>query len=429
MKLGVLYLGRNILLECSKYRGLMFRFGGLCRGAFRQLVPQKRFYALRTPFNTGILFVPEKEAWVIERLGKFHKSLTPGLNFCIPFIDRIAYVQSLKEVAIEIPDQSAITSDNVVLHLNGVLFLKVKDPYLASYGVAEADFAITQLAQTTMRSEIGKIVLDNVFKDREALNLQIVTVLGKAAAPWGIECLRYEIRDIQLPQKIKEAMQMQVEADRKKRAAILESEGQREAAINRAEGLKRSQVLASEGQRIEITNKATGEAEAIRRLAEARAEGVRIVAEAIGEKDGPSAVQLAVAEQYIKAFGSLARTTNTVLLPAQTGDVASMVTQALTIFKSLDPNSHNAPPKGGVSSGGDKKSPEVPKPINSPTGHSAEGSSKPSMKAQTPGTLQNTEAAKTTGSSSTFSQLSDGISDKYKMDYSPPISDRTSSVS
>ncbi|VDP71606.1 unnamed protein product [Schistosoma mattheei] len=187
-----------------------------------------------------------------------------------------------------------------------------------------------------MRSEIGKIILDNVFKEREALNFQIVQALGKASEPWGIECLRYEIRDVQVPQKIKEAMQMQVEAERKKRASILESEGQREAAINRAEGLKRSQVLESEGHQIQIVNKASGEAEAIQRLAEARAQSIQTIARAIGTKRGADAVQLTVAEQYIEAFSALAKTTNTVLLPSHSGDVASMVTQALTIFKSLD---------------------------------------------------------------------------------------------
>ncbi|KAF8561061.1 hypothetical protein P879_06206 [Paragonimus westermani] len=331
-------------------------FTGLTRKLLKDSV-HKRCFALRTPINTGILFVPEKEAWVVERLGKFYKALSPGLNFCIPFVDRIAYVQSLKEVAIEIPDQSAITSDNVVLHLNGVLFLKVKDPYLASYGVAEADFAITQLAQTTMRSEIGKITLDSVFKEREALNLQIVHILGKAAEPWGIECLRYEIRDIQLPQKIKEAMQMQVEADRKKRAAILESEGQRESAINRAEGMKRSQVLASEGERMEIMNRATGEADAIRRLAESRAEAVRVIASAIEAKHGASAVQLAVAEQYIEAFGGLAKQANTILLPTQTGDVASMVAQALSIFKAVNVSHDPSGGSGDESSGSVGKNP------------------------------------------------------------------------
>ncbi|KAF7256030.1 hypothetical protein EG68_06982 [Paragonimus skrjabini miyazakii] len=203
-----------------------------------------------------------------------------------------------------------------------------------------------------MRSEIGKITLDNVFKEREALNLQIVHILGKAAEPWGIECLRYEIRDIQLPQKIKEAMQMQVEADRKKRAAILESEGQRESAINRAEGMKRSQVLASEGERMEIMNRATGEADAIRRLAESRAEAVRVIASAIEAKHGASAVQLAVAEQYIEAFSGLAKQTNTVLLPTQTGDVASMVAQALSIFKAVNVSHDPSGSNGDDSSGG-----------------------------------------------------------------------------
>ncbi|KAH8850292.1 Stomatin-like protein 2, mitochondrial [Schistosoma japonicum] len=188
-----------------------------------------------------------------------------------------------------------------------------------------------------MRSEIGKIILDNVFKEREALNLQIVQALGKASEPWGIECLRYEIRDVQVPQKIKEAMQMQVEAERKKRASILESEGQREAAINRAEGLKRSQVLESEGHQIEIINRASGEAEAIQRLAEARAQSIQIIARAIANKRGADAVQLAVAEQYIEAFSALAKTTNTVLLPSHSGDVASMVTQS----RSIDDSIHN----------------------------------------------------------------------------------------
>ncbi|CAH8827099.1 unnamed protein product [Trichobilharzia szidati] len=325
-----------------------------------------REYTTRTPVNTGILFVPEKEAWVVERLGKFYKTLKPGLNFCIPIVDRIAYVQSLKEVAIEIPDQSAITSDNVVLQLNGVLFLKVKDPYLASYGVSEAEFAITQLAQTIMRSEIGKIILDNVFREREALNMQIVQALGKASEPWGIECLRYEIRDVQVPQKIKEAMQMQVEAERKKRASILESEGQRESAINRAEGLKRSQVLESEGRRIEIVNRAEGEAEAMQRLAEARAISIQTVACAIAGKRGADAVQLAVAEQYINAFNSLAKTTNTVLLPSNSGDVASMVTQALSIFKSLDKSGSPGSTSDGHDDdgGGDNNKPPTPKTDN-----------------------------------------------------------------
>nr|CDS25752.1 stomatin protein 2 [Hymenolepis microstoma] len=290
----------------------------------------------RTPRNLGINFVPERQAWVIERLGKFHAVLKPGLNFCIPFVDRIAYVQSLKEIAIDIPDQAAITSDNVVLQLNGVLFLKVMDAYKASYGVEDAEFAITQLAQTTMRSEIGKIPLDNVFKEREALNYSIVRAISKASEPWGIECLRYEIRDIQLPSKIKDAMQMQVEAERRKRAAILESEGLRDAEINRAEGIKQSQILSSEGRLIETLNKAEGEAKAIIKLAMSRAEAIKELAKAITGKNGVDAVQMAIAERYIDAFSNLARTNNTMLLSSETGDVSSMVAKALTIFKAMD---------------------------------------------------------------------------------------------
>uniref|UniRef100_A0A5K3EXX1 PHB domain-containing protein n=2 Tax=Mesocestoides corti TaxID=53468 RepID=A0A5K3EXX1_MESCO len=290
----------------------------------------------KTPVNTGILFVPERQAWVVERLGKFHCILSPGLNFCIPLVDRIAYVQSLKEIAIDIPDQAAITSDNVVLQLNGVLFLKVMDAYKASYGVEDAEFAITQLAQTTMRSEIGKIALDNVFKEREALNYSIVRSICKAAEPWGIECLRYEIRDIQLPAKIKDAMQMQVEADRRKRAAILESEGQRDAEINRAEGIKQSQILSSEGQRVETVNRAVGEAEAIMKVAESRAEAVRKIAAAIAGRNGVDAVQMSIAERYIDAFSKLAKTNNTMLLTTDAGDVSAMVAKALAIFKTLD---------------------------------------------------------------------------------------------
>lgn len=301
-----------------------------------KLARSVRFY--KTPRNLGINFVPERQAWVIERLGKFHSVLKPGLNFCIPFVDRIAYVQSLKEIAIDIPDQAAITSDNVVLQLNGVLFLKVVDAYKASYGVEDAEFAITQLAQTTMRSEIGKISLDNVFKEREALNYSIVRAICKAAEPWGIECLRYEIRDIQLPVKIKDAMQMQVEAERRKRAAILESEGLRDAEINRAEGIKQSQILSSEGQLIETLNKAEGEAKAIMKLAMSRAEAIKELAKAIAGKNGVDAVQMAIAERYIDAFSNLAKTNNTMLLSSDTGDVSSMVAKALAIFRAVDIN-------------------------------------------------------------------------------------------
>merc|ERR1719350_1294367 len=191
-----------------------------------------------TPVNVGVMFVPQQEAWLVERMGKFNKTLEPGLNFLIPILDRVKYVQSLKEIAIDIPHQQAISMDNVAINIDGVLYLRIIDPYRASYGIEDPEFAVTQLAQTTMRSEIGKISLDMLFKERENLNVQIVRAINNASEAWGIESLRYEIRDIRLPERVQEAMQMQVEAERKKRAAILESEGIRSAEINVAEGRK-----------------------------------------------------------------------------------------------------------------------------------------------------------------------------------------------
>ncbi|XP_033634813.1 stomatin-like protein 2, mitochondrial [Asterias rubens] len=286
--------------------------------------------------NTVILFVPQQEAWVIERMGRFHNVLSPGLNFLIPVLDKIKYVQSLKEIAIDIPEQSAITNDNVTLRIDGVLYLRVTDPYKASYGVEDPEYAVTQLAQTTMRSEIGKITLDQVFKERESLNISIVEAINNAAVePWGIKCLRYEIKDIELPDKVQEAMQMQVEAERKKRAVILQSEGVRESEINVAEGKKRAKILASEALQREQINMASGEANAIIAKAQARAEALALVAEAIGKRDGGNAASLNVAEQYVAAFGHLAKTGNTILLPTNTGDISSMVGQAMAIYGNL----------------------------------------------------------------------------------------------
>ncbi|CAF0884526.1 unnamed protein product [Adineta ricciae] len=295
---------------------------------------QYRFRS-RLPFNTVVLFVPQQEAWVVERMGKFYKTLNPGLNLLLPVIDRISYVQSLKEIAIEVPSQTAISKDNVTLNIDGVLYLKVFDPYLASYGVEDAEFAVTQLAQTTMRSEIGKISLDTVFRERESLNIGIVDAINKAAKAWGINCLRYEIRDIRLPAKVQEAMQMQVEAERRKRATILESEGIRESQINKAEGTKQATILASEGFRLEQINNATGEADAIRAKAQARAEALKIISDQLQAEEGRNAASLQIAEQYVHAFGNLARTNNTILLPSNTGDMSSMVASALAIYNNL----------------------------------------------------------------------------------------------
>ncbi|CAF1648942.1 unnamed protein product [Rotaria magnacalcarata] len=295
---------------------------------------QLRFRS-RLPYNTVVLFVPQQEAWVVERMGKFFKTLNPGLNFLLPVLDSIRYVQSLKEIAIEIPSQTAISKDNVTLTIDGVLYLKVYDAYLASYGVEDAEFAVTQLAQTTMRSEIGKIALDTLFRERESLNVGIVEAINKAAKAWGIVCLRYEIRDIRLPPKVQEAMQMQVEAERRKRATVLESEGVREAQINKAEGTKQATILASEGFKLEQINNANGEAEAIRAKANARAEALKIVADQLQSEQGRNAASFQIAEQYVHAFGNLARTNNTILLPTNTGDMSSMVASALSIYKNL----------------------------------------------------------------------------------------------
>ncbi|XP_065316313.1 stomatin-like protein stl-1 isoform X3 [Gordionus sp. m RMFG-2023] len=272
-------------------------------------------YSSSLPFNTMMMFVPQQEAWIIERMGKFNRILQPGLNFLLPFIERVRYVQNLKEIPIEIPQQGAITADNVGLTLDGVLYLKIFDPYKASYGVEDPEFAISQLAQTNMRSEIASI--------------------NKASEAWGISCLRYEIRDVKLPNRVQEAMQMQVEAERKKRAAILESEGMRESAINIAEGEKSARIMSSEAEKAEKINVANGEAEGLIAKAIARSKSLDIISKALSLKDGKSAASFAIAEQYVKTFGNLAKQNNTLILPAQTGDVSSMVAQALSIFKSI----------------------------------------------------------------------------------------------
>ena len=289
------------------------------------------------PANTVVKFVPQQQAWIVERMGKFHRILPPGLAILIPVLDRITYVQSLKESAIEIPTQSAITSDNVSLELDGVLYVKVVDPYKASYGVEDFQFAISQLAQTTMRSEIGNLTLDAVLKERQQLNTNINKVINEAAMNWGVECLRYEIRDIHPPQNVIEAMHRQVSAERSKRAEILESEGTRQSRINISEGEKQSIILQSEANKQEQINLALGEAEQIKLKAEATAIGIKRIAQAIKETPGgESAVSLQVAQEYIKEFGKLAKETNTVLIPSNVGDISSFMAQGLSIYKNLN---------------------------------------------------------------------------------------------
>ncbi|NWS61081.1 STML2 protein, partial [Chunga burmeisteri] len=306
----------------------------LKRSAWLATAPRRLNSGL--PVNIGVLFVPQQEAWVVERMGKFHRILEPGLNFLIPLLDRIRYVQSLKEIVINVPEQSAVTLDNVTLQIDGVLYLRVMDPYKASYGVEDPEYAVTQLAQTTMRSELGKLSLDRVFRERESLNANIVDAINQASDCWGIRCLRYEIKDIHVPPRVKESMQMQVEAERRKRATVLESEGTRESAINVAEGQKQAQILASEAEKAEQINKAAGrEANAMLVKARAKAEAIQLLAAALAQQHGSAAASLSVAEQYVNAFSKLAKDSNTLLLPANTGDVTNMVAQALGIYTTL----------------------------------------------------------------------------------------------
>ncbi len=291
------------------------------------------FLVMITIFK-GVKIVPQQQAWIIERLGRFSSVLEPGLNLIIPFLDKVSYKHTLKEQAIDIRSQSAITKDNVTLQLDGIIYLRIIDPKQASYGVADPYFAITQIAQTNMRSEIGKMDLDKTFEERERLNSNIVSSLNEASSTWGIQCMRYEIKDITPPTNILKAMEQQVTAERMKRAQILESEGARQAKVNNAEGDKAEQVLASEAMKIEQINKAEGEAEAILSVAEATAKGIEMVAIAINKTGGKDAVALQVAERYIEAFAKLAKTNNTILLPQNT-EVGSFVAQAMSVFDNI----------------------------------------------------------------------------------------------
>ena len=266
--------------------------------------------------------VPQQNAFVVERLGKYQKTLEPGFHILLPFVDVIRYKHGLKERAVDIPEQICITRDNVQVGVDGVLYLKVMDPKRASYGVGEYLFAIIQLAQTTLRSEIGKIDLDRTFEERTSINIQVVNEVDKASDPWGIKVLRYEIKNITPPQDVLAAMEKQMRAEREKRAVILTSERERDAAINEAEGAKQQVIKASEAAKQQQINEAEGEAEAILAVAAATAGGITRVAEAIRGPGGPDAVQLKVAQDYIEKFGELARTNNTMILPASVADAA-----------------------------------------------------------------------------------------------------------
>jgi regulator of protease activity HflC (stomatin/prohibitin superfamily) len=279
------------------------------------------------------IVVPQQSAFVVERLGRYRATLEAGFHILIPFLDAVRYRHSLKESALDIPEQVCITRDNVQVHVDGVLYLKVLNPERASYGVFDYLFAITQLAQTTLRSEIGKIDLDRTFEERMHINAQIVSELDKATEPWGIKVLRYEIKNITPPQDVLAAMEKQMRAEREKRAVILTSEGQRDAAINSADGEKQQVIKASEARKQQQINEAEGQAAAILAVAEATAEGIRRVAEAIGKPGGFEAVQLRVAEQYITQFGQLAKASNTLVMPASVSDVGSMIALAMNVIR------------------------------------------------------------------------------------------------
>ena len=280
----------------------------------------------------GVRIVPQQNAWVVERLGKFHSVLEPGLNLIVPFFDRIAYKHSLKEVPLDIPEQVCITRDNTQLAVDGIIYFQVVDPRLASYGTSNYILAITQLAQTALRSEIGKMELDKTFESRDEINHKVVSVLDEAGRTWGIKVLRYELKSLTPPESILRAMQAQITAEREKRAVIATSEGKRQQEINIADGQRQAAILESEGQKQAQINKAAGEAGAIELVANANANAVRAVAAAMGVPGGMDAANLKVAQQYVDAFANLAKVGNTLIIPSNIGDVASVVASAMTVM-------------------------------------------------------------------------------------------------
>ncbi|HEX8013569.1 MAG TPA: stomatin-like protein [Casimicrobiaceae bacterium] len=283
--------------------------------------------------NKSIRVVPQQRAFVVERWGKFHEVLEPGLRFVVPFVDRVAYRHDLREIPLDVPSQICITKDNTQLQVDGILYFQVTDPRLASYGSSNYVVAITQLAQTTLRSVIGRMELDRTFEERDHINATVVQALDQAAANWGVKVLRYEIKDLTPPKEILHAMQAQITAEREKRAVIAASEGKKQEQINLAVGAREAAIAQSEGVKQSEINQAQGQAAAILAIAEANAKAIRQVAEAISAPGGMNAVNLKVAEQYVAAFGNLAKTGNTLIVPSNLADLGTLVTAATAMFK------------------------------------------------------------------------------------------------
>ena len=281
-----------------------------------------------------VRIVPQQSAYVVERLGQYNRTLNAGMHIVVPFVDSIRYRHSLKELVIDVPEQICITRDNVQVRVDGVLFIRVTDPAKASYGVSDNVGAVIQLAQTTLRSEMGKLELDKSFEERDHINISVLRAIDPATDPWGVKVLRYELKSIQPPAEILDAMEKQMRAEREKRAKILESEGDRDSKINRAEGVKQEVIKNSEAEKQRRINEAEGQASAIKAVANATAEGLQMVAASLGSPGGRDAAQLRVAEEYVKQFGAMAKATNTMILPANLADISGLIATAMTTIKS-----------------------------------------------------------------------------------------------
>jgi regulator of protease activity HflC (stomatin/prohibitin superfamily) len=279
-----------------------------------------------------IKIVPQRTAIIVERLGKYRATFTAGFQILIPFIDKVRYRQTLKEQAIDVAPQICITRDNIAVEVDGILYLQVLDPEKASYGIDNYKFASIQIAQTTMRSVIGRLELDKTFEERETINVSIVEAVDKASEPWGVKVTRYEVKNISPPQSIRDAMEKQMRAEREKRAIIAESEGTKQAKINNAEGDKQELIKKSEGEMQKRINEAAGRASEIEQLAKATANGLRAISSAISEENGLNAVNLRIAEQYLMAFGNLAKTNNTLIIPSNLTDIAGVIATATSVF-------------------------------------------------------------------------------------------------